>query len=90
MLTLQLRQLEADEIVARKIYAEVPTRVEYELTAYGQTLSTLLRNMRKWGEQHLTRRNKKDEKKETRSRQISVSLATDMRVRRSGSILFLS
>jgi len=90
MLTLQLRQLEADEIVARKIYAEVPTRVEYELTAYGQTLSTLLRNMRKWGEQHLTRRNKKDEKKETRSRQISVSLATDMRVHRSGSILFLS
>lgn len=56
MLTLQLRQLEADEIVARKIYAEVPTRVEYRLTAYGQTLSTLLRNMRKWGEQHLDRR----------------------------------
>jgi DNA-binding HxlR family transcriptional regulator len=56
MLTLQLRQLEADEIVTRKIYAEVPARVEYQLTAYGQTLSTLLRNMRKWGEQHLNRR----------------------------------
>src|SRR5215472_11949170 len=65
MLTLQLRQLEADGIVARSIHAEVPTRVEYELTVYGQTLSTLLRNMRKWGEQHLTRRNKRDEKKET-------------------------
>jgi DNA-binding HxlR family transcriptional regulator len=63
MLTLQLRQLEADGIVARKIYAEVPTRVEYELTAYGQTLSTLLRNMRKWGEQHLTRRNKETGRK---------------------------
>jgi DNA-binding HxlR family transcriptional regulator len=56
MLTLQLRQLEADEILARKIYAEVPARVEYRLTGYGRTLSTLLRNMRKWGEQHLERR----------------------------------
>lgn len=55
MLTLQLRQLEADQIVTRKIYAEVPARVEYRLTAYGQTLSTLLRHMRNWGEQHLCR-----------------------------------
>jgi len=58
MLALQLRQLEADQIVARKVYAEVPLRVEYELTKYGRTLSTLLLNMRKWGEQHLERRNK--------------------------------
>jgi DNA-binding HxlR family transcriptional regulator len=58
MLALQLRQLEEDQIVARKVYAEVPVRVEYELTKYGRTLSTLLLNMRKWGEQHLERRNK--------------------------------
>ena len=56
MLTLQLRQLESDGIVARKIYAQVPVRVEYALTGYGRTLSTLLRNMRRWGEQHLSRR----------------------------------
>ena len=56
MLTLQLRQLEADGIVARSIHAEVPVRVEYRLTTYGRTLSTLLRDMRKWGEQHLNRR----------------------------------
>jgi DNA-binding HxlR family transcriptional regulator len=56
MLTLQLRQLEADGIVARCIYAEVPVRVEYRLTTYGRTLSTLLGDMRKWGEQHLNRR----------------------------------
>jgi DNA-binding HxlR family transcriptional regulator len=56
MLTLQLRQLEADGIVARSIYAEVPVRVEYQLTTYGKTLSGLLRAMRKWGEQHLSRR----------------------------------
>jgi DNA-binding HxlR family transcriptional regulator len=58
MLTLQLRQLEADEIVTRKIYAEVPARVEYRLTAYGQTLSMLLRSMRTWGEQHIGRRSR--------------------------------
>lgn len=58
MLTLQLRQLEADEIVTRKIYAEVPARVEYELSAYGRTLSTLLDKMRKWGEEHLDRRSR--------------------------------
>jgi DNA-binding HxlR family transcriptional regulator len=56
MLTLQLRQLEADGIVARTIHAEVPVRVEYTLTNYGRTLSTLLRGMRKWGEQHLNQR----------------------------------
>ncbi|MBV8101106.1 MAG: helix-turn-helix transcriptional regulator [Verrucomicrobia bacterium] len=56
MLTLQLRQLEADGIVTRSIHAEVPVRVEYRLTIYGKTLSSLLRGMRKWGEQHLDRR----------------------------------
>jgi DNA-binding HxlR family transcriptional regulator len=55
MLTLQLRQLEADEIIAREIYAEVPARVEYRLTAYGQTLSTLLNSMEEWGKLHLKR-----------------------------------
>ena len=56
MLTMQLRQLEADGIVARTIHAEVPVRVEYQLTTYGKTLATLLQAMRKWGEQHLKRR----------------------------------
>ena len=59
MLTLQLRQLEADGIVARNIHAEVPVRVEYRLTTYGKTLSTLLADMRKWGERHLNRRDQK-------------------------------
>jgi DNA-binding HxlR family transcriptional regulator len=63
MLTLQLRQLEADGIVARTIHAEVPVRVEYTLTTYGRTLSTLLRGMRKWGEQHLNRRYQETGKK---------------------------
>lgn len=41
-LTLQLRALEADGIVERTVYAEVPPRVEYRLSAYGQTLAPVL------------------------------------------------
>ena len=75
MLTLQLRQLEADEILTRKIYAEVPPRVEYQLTSYGQTLSTLLRNMREWGKQHLDRR--------SRGASLNANLTEDQRKRKS-------
>lgn len=50
MLTLQLRELEADGIVARRIFAEVPPRVEYSLTDFGRTLAPLLGSLREWGE----------------------------------------
>ena len=50
MITLQLRELEADGVVARHVFAEVPPRVEYELTALGQTLQPLLLQMRSWGQ----------------------------------------
>ncbi len=49
MLTLQLRELEADGIVQRTVYAEVPPRVDYELTELGQSLKPVLLVMRKWG-----------------------------------------
>lgn len=49
MLTLQLRELEADGIVQRTVYAEVPPRVDYELTELGQSLKPVLLAMRKWG-----------------------------------------
>ncbi|HEX7930298.1 MAG TPA: helix-turn-helix domain-containing protein, partial [Sphingomicrobium sp.] len=39
MLTLQLRELEADGVVARHVFAEVPPKVEYTLTDFGQTLA---------------------------------------------------
>jgi len=53
MLTQQLRELESDNIINRKVYAEVPPRVEYNLTDYGLTITPVLNEMAKWGLKHL-------------------------------------
>jgi len=53
MLTLQLRELEADGIVKRTVYAQVPPRVDYELTEAGRTIIPILVSMRDWGEHFL-------------------------------------
>jgi DNA-binding HxlR family transcriptional regulator len=58
MLTLQLRELEADGIVARRVYPQVPPKVEYELTPFGRTLAPVLISLREWGESYQTRRAK--------------------------------
>ena len=55
MITLQLRELEADGIVARIVYPEVPPRVEYELTPLGHSLKPVLLSMREWGAGFQTR-----------------------------------
>ena len=55
MLTRQLRELESDHIVSRKVYAEVPPRVEYSLTEFGKTLEPVIRTLQKWGMENLTR-----------------------------------
>lgn len=49
MLTSQLRELEKDGIIHRKVYAEVPPRVEYSITEKGHTLRPLIIAMREWG-----------------------------------------
>eukprot|EP01036_Dinobryon_divergens_P039610 gene39610-52238_t len=49
MLSLQLKELERDNIVKRTVYPEVPPRVEYELTEEGKTLLPLLEKMAEWG-----------------------------------------
>jgi len=50
MLTNQLRELEADGILKRKVYAEIPPRVEYFITSKGETLMPVIGNMKSWGE----------------------------------------
>lgn len=51
MLAQQLRRLEADGIVARKLYPQVPPKVEYRLTDWGQALCPALDALLKWAEQ---------------------------------------
>lgn len=51
MLAQQLRQLEADGIVVRKLYPQVPPKVEYRLTDWGQALCPALDALLKWAEQ---------------------------------------
>ncbi|HEY5601850.1 MAG TPA: winged helix-turn-helix transcriptional regulator [Gammaproteobacteria bacterium] len=53
MLTRQLRELEADQIVERIVYPEVPPKVEYSMTAFGRTLEPILQTLQKWGAQYL-------------------------------------
>lgn len=55
MLTLQLRELEADGLVHREVYKQVPPKVEYALTEFGETLTPLIMHMRNWGEEFMAR-----------------------------------
>jgi DNA-binding HxlR family transcriptional regulator len=55
MLAQQLRELERDELVTRRIYPEMPPKVEYSLTEFGQTLGPLLEMLATWGTRHRDR-----------------------------------
>ncbi len=55
-LTNQLRELEHDALISRKIYAEVPPRVEYSITEKGKTLLPILELMCEWGHNNLNDR----------------------------------
>ena len=55
-LTKQLRELETDGIVNRKVYAEVPPRVEYSLTERGESLRKIILMLRDWGISNLETR----------------------------------
>lgn len=52
-LTKQLRELEADGLVRRTVYAEVPPKVEYDLTDRGRTLLPAMEALRLWGAAYL-------------------------------------
>lgn len=52
MLTQQLRELEDDGLINRKIYAEIPPKVEYTLTEFGLTLSPIMQSMANWGKEY--------------------------------------
>ena len=65
MLIQQLRQLEQDGIVARIVHAQVPPKVEYELTEWGQSLCPALDELLAWAEKRPTpKRQRRSGKKE--------------------------
>ncbi|OLP59183.1 HxlR family transcriptional regulator [Xaviernesmea oryzae] len=53
MLTNQLRELEADGLIARTVYAQVPPRVDYALTDRGRSLDQVILALKAWGERHM-------------------------------------
>jgi DNA-binding HxlR family transcriptional regulator len=55
MLIQQLRQMEADGIVRRKVYHEVPPKVEYSPTPFGTSLQEALAPLCEWGSRHMAR-----------------------------------
>lgn len=52
MLTNQLRELEQEYIITRKVYPVVPPKVEYSITEYGKSLQPILVAMHEWGTAH--------------------------------------
>jgi DNA-binding HxlR family transcriptional regulator len=52
MLTQQLRELEQDEILKRKVYPEVPPKVEYSLTLLGESVIPVIDMLKEWGDEY--------------------------------------
>jgi DNA-binding HxlR family transcriptional regulator len=53
MLTNQLRELEQDGLITRKVYAEVPPKVEYSLSPLGRSMEGILLSLKAWGDANL-------------------------------------
>ena len=54
MLTQTLKELESDGLITRKVYLEVPPKVEYSLTDTGNELIPFISQMRSWGEKQMS------------------------------------
>jgi DNA-binding HxlR family transcriptional regulator len=57
ILTAQLRELEQDGVIVRKVYPVVPPKVEYSLSKAGESLKPLIKAMQEWGDEYLMRTN---------------------------------
>jgi DNA-binding HxlR family transcriptional regulator len=57
ILTAQLRELEEDGVITRKVYPVVPPKVEYSLSKAGESLKPLIQAMQDWGDEYLLRTN---------------------------------
>lgn len=52
MLSQQLREMQKDRLITRKVYPVVPPKVEYSITEHGRSLNKVLRELNNWGEKH--------------------------------------
>ena len=59
MLTQTLRELEEDKLISRKMYPEVPPKVEYSLTETGEELIPFIDHLRQWGDKQMKKENLK-------------------------------
>jgi len=64
MLTKQLRELEAEDIITRVVYPQVPPKVEYSISEYGKSLHPILDMMHEWGTAHTTHMQEKIQSEE--------------------------
>ncbi|AUH66829.1 hypothetical protein CX676_21265 (plasmid) [Paracoccus zhejiangensis] len=53
MLTNQLREMEQDGLITRKVYAQVPPKVEYSLSDLGRTMEPILLALKEWGDAYI-------------------------------------
>jgi DNA-binding HxlR family transcriptional regulator len=53
MLTNQLRELEADGLIVRKVYPQVPPKVEYSISPLGHSLEPVLLGLKDWGDENI-------------------------------------
>jgi DNA-binding HxlR family transcriptional regulator len=72
MLIQQLREMEADGIVERRDFQEVPPRVQYSLTPFGVTLTVALGPLCEWGTTHLTRIEERKAQGQARADEVEV------------------
>ncbi len=61
MLTQQLREMERDGVVQRRVYPQVPPRVEYSLTTLGRSLRPVVDAMCRWGDRQMSVAARRDE-----------------------------
>jgi DNA-binding HxlR family transcriptional regulator len=81
MLIQHLKEMEADGIVKRKDFKEVPPRVEYALTAFGQSLNAALAPLCEWGTLHMKRIGARKEAAEAETRTLACLAAPVAKMR---------
>lgn len=59
MLTMQLRELEYHDIIHREVYQQVPPKVEYSISKYGESMFPVLEVMSEWGHKHVAHLNER-------------------------------